>query len=140
MCPFCFYRWGITSSSHRPPKGDFIDILSSDCHHINLIPLLLSYSSNNLVHIFLNMFSLTHSWNRRWHVEPEPYSFGSIFHWHPSVLRAYKIPSNTFLNGIAGRPTLLFGFSFGNMMLILFHNSSEILVMAALFLFLLWLQ
>src|SRR3954453_12658204 len=87
------------TSSHVHPKGDFIDILSMDCH-INLIPLLLPYSSNNLVHIFLNMFSLTHHWNRRWQVEPEPYSEGSnIFHWHP-VLRTYKMTSITFLNGI----------------------------------------
>src|SRR3954449_685234 len=92
-----------TASNHVHPKGDFIDILSMDCH-IHLIPFLLSYSSNNLVHIFLNMFSLTHSWNRRWHVEPEPNSEGSIFHWHPLVLRTYKIPLNTFLKGIAGRP------------------------------------
>src|SRR4051794_33720670 len=110
-------------------------MLSSDCH-VNLIPFLLSYSSNNLVHIFLNMFSLTHSWNRRWHVEPGPHSEGSIFHyWHP-ILRTYKIPLNTFLKEIAGRPIVLFGFSFGNIVLILPHNSSEILVMAVLFLFL----
>jgi hypothetical protein len=35
------------------PKGDFTDKLSSDCHHVDMMPFLLSYSFNNLVHIFL---------------------------------------------------------------------------------------
>jgi len=70
------------------PKGDFIDILSSDCQ-IQPIPHLLSYSFNNLIHILLKMFNLIHyCWNHRWHVEPDPYSEGSIFHyWHPLILR-----------------------------------------------------
>ena len=33
----------------RPPKGDFTDILSSDCHD-HLIPFLLSYIFSKLVH------------------------------------------------------------------------------------------
>jgi len=82
-----------------PPNGDFIDSLSSDCCHINLIPILLSYSFNNLAYIFLKMTVWTHCWNRLWHVEPEPNSFRSIFHWH-RVLRTYRIPSSTFVNGM----------------------------------------
>ena len=41
-----------------------------------------------------------------------------------------------FSKGIAGLPTALFGFSVGNSVLSLSYNSSEIFVMAALFLFL----
>ena len=76
-----------------PPKGDFIDILSSDCCQIHPIPFLLSYSFNNLIQILLNISNWTHCWNRRWHVEPEPYSLGSFFPWQP-VLRTYRIPSS----------------------------------------------
>jgi len=49
----------VAISCHRPPKGDFIDMLSSDCH-INLIPILLSYSSNTLIHIFLKTSNSIH--------------------------------------------------------------------------------
>ena len=77
---------GLHPVMSSPPKGDFIDILSIDCHHVHLIPILLSYSFNSLIHILLKMPVLFHSWNRLWHVEPEPYSLGSIFHWQP-VLR-----------------------------------------------------
>ena len=101
LCLVCSNQQRIISC-HRPsPKGDFIDILLMDCQ-ANLIPILSSYSFNNRVHIFLNISILIHCWNRLWrHVEPEPYSLGSIFfHWHPLVLRMYRIPSSTFLNGI----------------------------------------
>jgi hypothetical protein len=110
--PFCAWFDSISriiSSCHRPPKGDFIEILSSDCH-ANLIAFLRLYSCNNRVHIFLNMSILIHCWNRlRWHVEPEPNSEGNIFHWQP-VLRTYRIPSSTFLYGIMGRPIVLLVF------------------------------
>ena len=129
--PFCLAYFAsicrIITGHVSPPKGDFIDILSMDCH-INLILILLSYSSNSLIHIFLNMSNWTHCWNLLWHVEPEPYSLGSVFNWHP-VLRTYRIPSSTFLNGIIGRPTVFFGFSSGKRSDILSHRSSEILVM-----------
>jgi len=91
ICLFCtpFAPIGRIIASHVPPsKGDFIDILSMDCQ-IQPIPLLLSYSFNNLIHILLKMSNLIHyCWNRRWHVEPEPYSEGNIFYyWLPLVLR-----------------------------------------------------
>ena len=132
--PFCAYFASISRiiSGHRPPKGDFIDMLSSDCH-VNLIPFLLSYSFNNLIQILLNVSNWTHCWNRRWHVETEPYSLGSIFYWQP-VLRTYRIPSSTFLNGIIGRPIVYLGFSYGKRSEILSHNSFEILVMVDTFL------
>jgi hypothetical protein len=43
--PFCFAQFasisgGITAG-HRPPKGDFIDMESSDCQ-VQLIPILFS--------------------------------------------------------------------------------------------------
>jgi hypothetical protein len=55
-------------------------------------------------------------------VEPEPYSLGSIFHWHP-VLIIYNIPSSTFLNGTTGRPIVSTGFSAGSMFFTSFHRS-----------------
>jgi hypothetical protein len=68
-----------------------------------------------------------HSWYLLWHVEPEPYSLGNIFHWQP-VLRTNTIPSSTFLYGIMGRPIVFSGFSSGKIFLISFHKSSGILV------------
>src|SRR4051812_27819462 len=111
-----------------------MDILSSDCH-IHLILFLSSYSFNNLIHIFLKISNSIHCCNCLWHVEPEPYSFGSIFLLHP-VIRTYRIPSITFLNGIAVRPMVSFGFSYGKSSSILSHNSSEIVVMVDMFLLL----
>ena len=49
-------------SGHRPPKGDFMDMLSMDCH-VQLIPITPSYDFNNLTHVFLKTSSLFHSWN-----------------------------------------------------------------------------
>src|SRR5678816_1175817 len=85
--PFCaqFAPISRITSCHCPPKGDFMDIPSRDCQ-FHLIPFLLSYSFNSPIHILLKTSNLTHSRNLLWHVEPEPYSPGSIFHWHP-VLR-----------------------------------------------------
>ncbi|MGB6629362.1 MAG: hypothetical protein WBE61_14655, partial [Nitrososphaeraceae archaeon] len=57
-------------------------------------------------------------------VEPEPYSFGSIFHWHPVLSTYNNIPSSTFLNGTIGRPIVSTGFSAGNMFFTSFHRSS----------------
>ena len=115
-----------------PPKGDFIDILSMDCHHAHLITSLSSYSVSNLTLIFLKMSNWTHFWNRLWHVEPELYSLGSsIFHWY-SVPRICMMPSITFLKGTIERPIVLFYFSVGNMGLISSHRLSEIFVMACL--------
>ncbi|MGZ5491698.1 MAG: hypothetical protein ACXWE6_13310, partial [Nitrososphaeraceae archaeon] len=37
-------------TGHRPPKGDFTDILSSDCQ-FHLIPLLLSYIFKSRTHL-----------------------------------------------------------------------------------------
>jgi len=130
--PFCaqFAPVNRTVSGHRPPRGDFTDMLSMDCQ-FHLIPFLSSYSSNNLIHNFLKTSSLTHSWNRLWQVEPEPYSLGSIFHWHP-VLRIYMMPSITFLNGTIGRPTVFSGFSLGRTATISSRNSSGIFVIACL--------
>ena len=57
----CLFAWpnlllsvGLFQSVISPPKEDFIDMLSSDCQ-VHLISLLPSYSSNNLIHIFLNI-------------------------------------------------------------------------------------
>ena len=76
-----------------PPKAT----LWICCHGLPC-PLDTNYiiiDFDNLTHVFLKTSSLIHSWNLLWHVEPEPYSVGSIFHWHP-VLKMYRIPSSTF--------------------------------------------
>jgi len=65
-----------------PPKGAFTVRLSSDCH-FHPMPLSSSYRSRSFIHSFWNTPALTHSWNRLWHVDPEPYSAGNAFHWHP---------------------------------------------------------
>jgi hypothetical protein len=76
---------GFGPTCHLSPKCAFTDMLSSDCH-VHLMPLRSSYSFSSLTHNFWNTFDNTHSWNRLWQVvEPEPYSFGSIFHWHPVI-------------------------------------------------------
>jgi hypothetical protein len=46
-----------------------------------------------------------------------------------------NMPSITFLNGITGQSIVLFGFSVGNIELIIFHSLSGIIVMTDLFLF-----
>ena len=136
--PFCLAKFASIDRiiySHCPPKGDFMDMLSSDCQ-ANLIPLLRSYSFNNLIYIFLKMPNWTHSWNRLWDVWPEPNSEGAIFHKHPLVLRTYRILSITFLNWTIRRPTVLFGFSVGNAALMIFYRLSKIFVMVGVFSFL----
>ena len=130
--PFCarFTPVDRIVPGHRPPKGDFMDMLSSDCH-VHLIPNLLSYFFSTLTNIFLKTSSSTHCWNRLWHVEPDAYSLGSIFRWHP-VLRICMMPSITFLNGTIGRPTVFPGFSLGKTAMISSHNSLGIFVMVCL--------
>ena len=117
---------GLGPISHFPPKGAFIDTLSRDWH-FHWIPTTSSYNFSILAHNFWNTLDEDHCWNRLWQVDPEPYSLGSIFHWHP-VLNTNRIPSNTFLNDTAGRPIVLFGFSDGSIKLISFHNGSGILL------------
>ena len=65
-----------------PPKGAFTVRLSRDCHS-HRMPLNSSYRSRSFTHSFWKTPFLTHSWNRLWHVEPEPYSAGNAFHWQP---------------------------------------------------------
>jgi len=64
--------------------------LSSDCHFQSM-PLRRSYSSKQSLQSLEKTRTLVHFWKCSWAVEPEPYSRGSIFHWHP-VRRTYKIP------------------------------------------------
>ena len=37
-------------------------------------------------------------------MEPEPYSFGSIFQWHPVLKKLQNISFNTSLNAVTGHP------------------------------------
>jgi hypothetical protein len=72
---FASISWIISS---HPPKGDFTDVLSRDCHD-HLIPLLWSYIFKNLIQILSKVSDSLHSWNLLWHVKPQSYSFGNIF-------------------------------------------------------------
>src|SRR5271157_5711618 len=87
-----------------------------------------SYLFRSLTHIFSNAPSLVHCWNLLWHVDPEPYSLGNDFHWHP-VLKMYRIPSSTFLNGTGGLPFVPGSFSFPNIGAISSQRSSGIRLM-----------
>jgi hypothetical protein len=78
--------------------------LSTDCH-LQSIPLQRSYSSKQSFQSLEKMPALVHSWKCSWAAEPEPYSRGSIFHWHP-VLRTYRIPLKIVRWGVGGRPPL----------------------------------
>ena len=95
-----------------PPKGAFTVRLSSDCHS-QLMPLSSSYRSRSFTHSFWKTPFLTHSWNRLWQVDPEPYSAGNAFHWQP-VRSTYSMPSRTLLNGTTGRPLVPTAFSCGS--------------------------
>ena len=78
--------------------------LSSDCHFQSM-PLQRSYSSKQSFQSLEKIPALVHFWKCSWAAEPEPYSRGSIFHWHP-VLRTYRIPLKIVRWGVGGRPPL----------------------------------
>jgi hypothetical protein len=64
-----------------------------------------SYSSKQSFQSLEKIPALVHLWKCSWAAEPEPYSRGSIFHWHP-VFRTYRIPLKIFRCGVGGRPPL----------------------------------
>jgi len=78
--------------------------LSSDCHFQSM-PLQSSYSSKQVCQSLEKIPALAHFWKCSWAAEPEPYSRGSIFHWHP-VRRTYRIPLKMVRWGVGGRPPL----------------------------------
>jgi hypothetical protein len=78
--------------------------LSSDCH-FQSVPLQRSYSSKQSFQSLQKIPALVHFWKCSWAAEPEPYSRGNIFHWHP-VLRTYRIPLKIVRCGVGGRPPL----------------------------------
>ena len=78
--------------------------LSSDCHSQSM-PLKQSYSSRQSLQSLEKIPALVHFWKCLWAAEPEPYSRGSIFHWHP-VLSTYRIPLKMVRWGVGGRPPL----------------------------------
>ncbi len=97
--------------------------LSSDCHFQSM-PLQRSYSSKQSFHSLEKIPPLVHFWKCSWAAEPEPYSRGSIFHWHP-VLRTYKIPLKIVRWGVGGRPPLGERTCLGKRGSALAQNSSE---------------
>ena len=78
--------------------------LSTDCHFQSM-PLQRSYSSKQSFQSLEKIPALVHFWKCSWAAEPEPYSRGSIFHWHP-VRRTYRIPLKMVRWGVGGRPPL----------------------------------
>jgi hypothetical protein len=78
--------------------------LSSDCHFQSM-PLQRSYSSKQSFQSLEKIPALVHFWKCSWAAEPEPYSRGSIFHWHP-VRRTYRMPLKIVRWGVGGRPPL----------------------------------
>ena len=78
--------------------------LSSDCH-FQSVPLRSSYSSRQSLQSLEKIPALVHFWRCSWAADPEPYSRGSIFHWHP-VLNTYKTPLKTVRWDVGGRPPL----------------------------------
>jgi hypothetical protein len=87
-----FYQYWDYIQSSPPSKGDFIDILSMDCH-VQLIPIRSLYIFNILIHPFLNTSNLFYSTSETYgdrYIEPDPYSLGSIFHLHPNVLSTWN--------------------------------------------------
>jgi len=69
------------------------------------MPLKSSYCSKHSRHNSWNTPERTHAWKWVWAVEPEPYSRGIIFHWHP-VRSTYRTPLNTTMCDIGRRPPL----------------------------------
>ena len=87
----------------RPPKGAFTLMLSSDWNR-HRRSRNSSYRASNFAHSFSKMPARSHSWKRLWHVDPDPNSLGTAFHWQP-VRNTYKMPSSTVRNGTWRRPT-----------------------------------
>ena len=97
--------------------------LSSDCHFQSM-PLQASYSSRQSLQSLEKIPALVHFWKCSWAADPEPYSRGSIFHWHP-VLNTYRIPLKIVRWGVGGRPPLGERGSSGKRGWTLAQNSSD---------------
>ncbi len=97
--------------------------LSCDCHFQSM-PLQWSYSSKQSFQSLEKIPALVHFWKCSWAAEPEPYSRGSIFHWHP-VLRTYRIPLKIVRWAVGGRPPLGERTCLGKRGSTLAQNSSE---------------
>jgi hypothetical protein len=97
--------------------------LSSDCQFQSM-PLQRSYSSKQSFQSLEKIPARVHFWKCSWAAEPEPYSRGSIFHWHP-VLRTYRIPLKIVRWGVGGRPPLGERTCLGTRGSTLAQNSSE---------------
>jgi len=97
--------------------------LSSDCHFQSM-PLRSSYSSRQSLQSLEKIPAVVHFWKCSWAADPEPYSRGSIFHWHP-VLNTYRIPLKMVRWGVGGRPPLGERGSSGTRRWTLAQNSSD---------------
>ena len=97
--------------------------LSSDCHSQSM-PLQSSYSSRQSLQSLEKIPALAHFWKCSWAADPDPYSRGSIFHWHP-VLNTYRMPLKMVRWGVGGRPPLGERGSSGTRGWTLAQNSSD---------------
>jgi len=95
---------GIFPRGVPPFTGDDTVAPSATCQ-CQSMPLRSSYSSKQTRQIHSNTNARVHCWKCRWTVDPEPYSLGIIFHWHP-VRSTYRIPSMIFRWSFAGHPPL----------------------------------
>lgn len=94
----------VFSYAIAPFTGADTVALSTACH-AQSIPCNSSYSFRQHFQSRPNTPCRTHFWKWACATEPEPYSRGIIFHWHP-VRNTYKMPLKTSRCGVGGRPPL----------------------------------
>jgi len=93
---------GVLSDTISPFTGAETVAESTACHAQSM-PLRSSYSCKHSRHNSWNTPERTHPWKWRWADEPDPYSRGIIFHWHP-VRSTYRMPLKTIRCGLGRRP------------------------------------
>jgi hypothetical protein len=88
-----------------PPSTGAQAVAESTACHCQSMPLRSSYCYKHSRHKSWNTPERTHAWKWRWAVEPEPYSRGIIFHWHP-IGSTYRTPLKMTRLGLGRRPPL----------------------------------
>ena len=88
-----------------PPFTGAETVAESPVCHCQSMPLRSSYSCKHSRHNSWNTPERTHAWKWRWPDEPEPYSRGILFHWHP-VRNTYRMPLKMTRCRLGRRPPL----------------------------------
>ena len=88
-----------------PPFTGAETVAESTVCHCQSMPLISSYSCKHSLHKSWNTPERTHAWKWRWADEPDPYSRGIIFHWHP-VRSTYRMPLKMTRCSFGRRPPL----------------------------------